>query len=409
MAKNENKGGALKALVIVLAAFILVPALTLVIVYYSNVNFQYTVNRFMSGAPGAIGGYFEKKPSKEENEQLKLQIARYYITLEEDRLVDKLLLIRSEDNKLFNDLVIVLNSLNPRKMRDVSESIRRVDLKGSTFDRILEEIELDQASGIDSLVNYYSSMKTSDAVEEILRTFNSGELTLDALPLVFDRLPLMVSAEYITHLDADLQNKVMFHLPPIKKQQIEKEIEGIRQRVVLSKETADIYNTKNTEELLQLIGNTEKHNLQELIHIYNNLTSEKGGQILSRIADEELVLNIIEGLVEQERLNLSVVGKSKNLATAIQVYKNYDAKVKEMVDIYQKLPIADLATLVDSMLSQNTVFQRIQLINEGDIVFTQEQLIIDLLRNLKPNTIANLLGQLRTPRAIELTQKYVSN
>ncbi|KAB3531384.1 hypothetical protein [Alkaliphilus serpentinus] len=409
MAKNEKKGGAFKAIAIILASFLLVPALTLVIVYYSNVNFQYTVNRFLSGAPGVIGNYFERIPTKEEQELLKRQIAENYITLEEDRLIDKLLLIRSEDNKLFNDLIIILNDLNSRKMTKVSEGIRRSDLKGSSLDRVLEEIDLDKEKEIIQLVDYYTAMKVSDTVMEISADLNNGELTLETLPQLFSKFSVDTAAKYIMYSEEELSNKILFNLPAPNKQEIEIEIERIMQSLQQSREMAEIYGIKTTEELLTLIGNTDKHKIQELVNIYGYLPSQKGGQVLSKVSDEELTLTIIEGLVELEKLGQTPKGKSKNLSTAIQVYKNYDLKIQELVEIYQKLPIENLATLVDQMLSTNSTYQINQLIDEDDIVFTQEQLIIDVLRQLKPTLIADLIEQLRTQRAIELTQKYVGN
>ena len=124
----------IKTLSIMLISFISLPLIIMTIMYFNNEGFKDSVNKFLSGLPGKTGGYFQSIPTKQDKEELKKKIAKYYITLDEDRIVDKLLIIKGEDEQLFNDLIILMGRENTGKMEKVKESLltpkfKRIHLK----------------------------------------------------------------------------------------------------------------------------------------------------------------------------------------------------------------------------------------------------------------------------------------
>src|SRR5690606_206212 len=91
-----------KILSIILIAFISLPLMTMTLMYFSNDGFRDNANKVLSGLPGRLGNYFGSAPTKEEREEIKKNIARYYIDLDQNRIVDKLLIIKGEDQQLYN-------------------------------------------------------------------------------------------------------------------------------------------------------------------------------------------------------------------------------------------------------------------------------------------------------------------
>ncbi len=410
ISEEMKKSGKIKPIIIILIAFLMVPILTVAIVYYANQDFRFKADKVLSSLlPGNIGSGFAKKPSKEEEQQLKVYIAKQYITYEEERLADKLQIIKAEDQQLYNDLIILLNRENSTKMSRVREILRRAELKDDSFQRILAELELDKENAADVLLKHYTSLKTSDAIKEIERTFASGELTLEMLPLVFSKLSVEQSATLIQYLDEDLQQKITFRLKPSRKMEVEKKIQGNKQRNLQLIEMAEVYKESLPEELVEELGTNNKFNKRDLALIYQNLPVDKAGRILANVKDQEFIVDLYEAINELEKLNDDTVGLSSNLAASTLVFQEYHTKLEELAIVYQRMPIKELTNIVEQMLRGNQVYQKHQLENGVEVTFTQEQLVVDVLRKLKPSLVANLLKELDTSRSVELSKKLMIN
>lgn len=407
---KERKPSIVKPVLIVVSAFLMVPLLTAAITYYSSQSFRYKANEFLSAVlPGRAGSYFASQPTKEEKEEINRLIAKHYINYDDDRLVDKLLLIKNEDTQLYNDMIILLNRENSTKMARVREVIRRNELNSNTLQRILEEIDIETQTTADELVRYYTSLKVSNAIGEIERTFQAGELTLEQLPQVFEKLPLDISAKYLTYLDHDLQQKIRFRLSNSTKNELDKRIEGIRLRTNQMIEIAQILENKQIDELLSEIGNNEQYTQEDLAIIYRNLSLKTGGSVLARVNDPEFINSLYESITELERLNRENNSFSKNLAATVQIYQKYNSNIDELAQVYQKMTVQELAAMADQMLKGNQVYQRHQLDDGQELIFTQEELLIDVFKQLKPTLVAKVMEQMDTARAVELSSKMMAN
>ncbi|WP_026476002.1 hypothetical protein [Alkaliphilus transvaalensis] len=410
ISEDAKKSGIIKPIIIILLAFLMVPTLTVAIAYYVDEGFKYKTNEVLSAhLPGRLGTQFAKQPTKEELQQLKLHIAKQYIKYEDDRLADKLQIIKAEDQQLYNDLVILLSRENSSKMSRVREIIRNAELKSDLLQRIIADLDLEQETVADELVSYYTSLLTSDAVNEIERSFDSGELTLELLPLIFNKLPVDQSALYLQYINDDLQQKIKFRLTPSKRTEIEKRIEGNKIKNQQLVELAEVYKESQLEELVEELGSNNKFNHRDLARIYQNLPVTKTGQVLARVEDQEFILRLYEAINELEKLNATTSGLTNKLAAAVQIYQSYEEKLEELALAYQRMPISELTTIVNQMLSGNPVYQRHNLGQGVEIVFTQEQLVVDILRRFRPNQVANLLESLDTSKAVDLSKKLVTN
>ncbi|KAB3535882.1 hypothetical protein F8154_05025 [Alkaliphilus pronyensis] len=408
MSQENNKNGALKAVAIVAVSFLLVPVVTAAIIYYANQDFRYKANEALTVLPGGVGEYFENMPTREEEELIKQQIAKYYITLEEDRLTDKLMLIKAEDEKLFQELVLLLTKENSTKMRNISEAIRLKDLEENSLKRMIEEIQQEEMENALLITDYLTSLKLSDGVLAFERSFNSGEITLEMIPIIFDAIPNEEGAKLLQYIDSEMQERIKFNLSATKKAELNKVIEGIHHRENQLKEATMIYEEKSIEELIAILGTTDQYNIQDLSIIYMNLSLDKGGKVLSRVQDNEMIFDLYENINEIEKLNGAEGNISTALAASVQAHKNYNSKINELVEIYQKMPTVELAKVVEQMLNSNQIYYRQQLTNEEELRFTNQQLVLDVLKEFKPTLTASLIENFSTQRAIELAQKIMT-
>lgn len=403
-----KKPSKLKALLVVSLAFLMVPLATFLITYYSNDGFRHAANEYLSSMPGGFGRFFADMPTKEEEEIIKRQIAKYYITFEEEKLVDKLLLIRGENQQLFNDLVPILNRENPVKMKMVSEAIRNNDLRNDLLQRIVEDMNNDKVARLDSMITYYTGLKQNEAVREIEKHYANGDVTKEEFTELFTKLDLQQTADLLYYIDPGIQQEILFNMSIDRRSELTKRMDAIELNFYNMKELAKIYENNSPAELFGELGNNDKYNNMNLALIYSDLSLKKAAEVLLQVSDKEFLL----GLYDSINLIEDLMGEEKNtavdLAAAVQMLQNYEANLQDLLSVYQKMSVEELAALVEQMLKSNKIYQS-QKFTEEEIVFTEEQLVLDILKRMAPAQVAKVLGQLSTPRSAELSNKLMQN
>ncbi|MDR5658267.1 hypothetical protein RH915_02060 [Serpentinicella sp. ANB-PHB4] len=404
MSKSQEKMSTGKIIIAFVISFLTLPIITSVILYFSNNNFQYAANDVLSVLPGNIGTYFESKPTRDEKESLKEVVVDHYISLDEDRLVDKLLAIKGEDIELYNDLLLRLNNKNPRKMNDVKETLRKIELEDQTLFRIANEIDSEQFQNLNDKANYISNLDTVDAIYEVENIFRNRALTVEELAQVIYKMPLDDAAEILSHTDTNIRQSIFDSLSLNITREIDNRIIALNNKRKALERSAQIYERKDIEEVKHELGSTNKYTTDELAVIYSNLTTKKGAKILSRVQDNDLVLELYDKINDYEQLNGVPSNKSVELAEAIHIYREYDRNLNELVTAYQRMGIGELTNLVEEMFTNDEVFITYIINDEERIVYTQQQLIIDALKNINPRILSNILDQLSAKQAAELSE-----
>ncbi len=409
--EEQKKTNIAVAVLLVLLIIVGVPLGALTITYFTSENFQYLTNEFMSDMPLGIGVHFDNLPTREEKEQIKLQIAKHYILMETDRIVDKLTIIKKEDHQLFNDLLLIMDAKNTRKMHEVNEILRARALEGNILQRTLQEIHNDEIVYIEEIIEHITSMSVSLSVKEIEKFLNLGKLNDEQLALMFRSLDIEVGAEYLVYLDDSITFKIMRSLPAAIRNDLEKTITALDEKHKNLQEIADIYAKGSIIEAANDLGDTEKYNINELAIIFLQMDVAKAAKILATTADNEFIFTLFEAIDEREALNSLLFYESKNfsinLAQAIEAFRNYETRLNELSRIYEKMESDEIAALMSQMLRNNIEFKEIVLSNGERISFTQEQLVIDILNNFNHTLVADILGELDTRAAVELSQRLI--
>ncbi len=403
-----KKNSKLKALLVIALAFLMVPLVTFLITYYSNENFRHASNKYLSVLPGGLGRHFSNIPTREEEYGIKREIAKYYITFDDERLVDKLMLIRNDNQQLFNDLIPLLNRENPVKMARVNEVIRNTDINSDVLQRIIEDMNSEKTARIDALIKHYSGLKQNEAVREIEKNYSEGEVTQLEFTELFSKLQPQQAANYLYYLNSEIRQDIMFNMAISKRTEVTRQMDAIELNEYNMKELAEIYESKKPQELFTEIGSNDKYNNQNLALIYQGLSLKKAAEVLALSTDKEFVLGLYDSIGLQEALVREESGLAVKLATAVQVMQSYETNLKELLLVYEKLSPQELAALIEQMLRSNQVYQRHQFDDE-EIVFTQEQLVMDVLKRMKPAQVANILAELSTTRSVELSNKLMRN
>lgn len=418
--EEKPKGGSVgKVLLVIFISFISVPLITVSILYFSNRDFKDGTNKFLSKQlPGKTGQYFETIPTVKDEQEMKKNIAKYYITLEEDRIVDKLLIIRGEtslltnkDRDLHEELLSLMYKENRVKAKNVEKKLNEI-LINSKFEkdpyiRILDEVEKQNNEKIENMQKYYTSLILVEAVQEIERTHASSEITIDELSIIFERLKPEQGAKYLFYLDSELEKQIRYKLSKDVLRNLEKKLEELENNQTKLLELVPIYENKSISESVAAIGNSNKYNMEQLAVIYKNLTLNKASKILSNVDDNDFMLTLFDEINHLEKLNKDRPSTSSTIMKGVTIYKEYNEKIDELVNIYQKTDLEELTKMIETMLKRNEVYKKHVLKASEEIVFTEEQLVIDVLSKLKPNMVANILDDLEERDRISLSKKIL--
>lgn len=409
--KEKKKTNVFIAILLILVIILGAPLAALTFTYFISEEFQYLTNEFMSEFPLGVGRYFANLPTREEKEKIKLQIAKHYVLMDIDRIVDKLTIIRKEDQQLFNDLLVIMNGMNSRKMQEVNEILRSRVLEGNILQRTLKEIHNEEIAYVDEIIKHITSLPISAAVAEIEKMVVGGKLTNEQLDLFFRTLDSQVAAKYLIYLDDKTTFNIMRNLPSTNRNEFEKIIASIDKKYKNLQEIADIYAKGSISEAVNDLTNIEKYNINELAVIFLQMGVKDAAEILVHAADNEFILSLVEAINEREILNSlrdeESKSFSKSLVPAIDAFRNYEIRLNELSQIYEEMEVAEVADLMSRMLRRNQIFKQVELPNGERVSFTEEQLVIDILNNFKHNLIASILGELDTREAVELSQKLI--
>ena len=409
--KEKKKTNVFMAILLILVIILGAPLAALTFTYFISEEFQYLTNEFMSEFPLGVGRYFANLPTREEKEKIKLQIAKHYVLMDIDRIVDKLTIIRKEDQQLFNDLLVIMNGMNSRKMQEVNEILRSRVLEGNILQRTLKEIHNEEIAYVDEIIKHITSLPISAAVAEIEKMVVGGKLTNEQLDLFFITLDSQVAAKYLIYLDDKTTFNIMRNLPSTNRNEFEKIIASIDKKHKNLQEIADIYAKGSISEAVNDLTNIEKYNINELAVIFLQMGVKDAAEILVHAADNEFILSLVEAINEREILNSlrdeESKSFSKSLVPAIDAFRNFEIRLNELSQIYEEMEVAEVADLMSRMLRRNQIFKQVELPNGERVSFTEEQLVIDILNNFKHNLIASILGELDTREAVELSQKLI--
>ncbi len=397
----------IKTLSIMLISFIALPLIIMGIMYFGNENFKDNANKILSGLPGSIGSYFQSIPTKNEREQLKKNIAKHYVDLDQSRIVDKLLIVKGEDEELFKDLLILMSKENPNKMKKVKEDLRLLNLKNDPINRILSEIDKDSEEKINSLQKYYTSLTLSKGVQEIERTYASNEISVDELVNLFQNLKPDQASKYLFYLDVELGRQIKYKLPSSSLRNIEKKLQELETKQQKLFGLALAYENKSLDEAIAELGNLKTYSIEELAFIFKELTIVKSSRILSKVDDNDFMLTLFDEINQLQELLKETPNISPAIIKGVGIYKDYDKKIMELASVYEKTSTDELAKMLETMLNKNEVYQKYSLNDTEDIVFNEAQLVIDVLNKLKANKVAEVIQRMSEKNRVLLSKKLL--
>lgn len=401
----KKKGGAVKTILLILVIFIIMPTLILGSIYYFSDPFKDKVNSFASNVPGPVGDYFNSLPTAGEvSDQIKT-IGDYMLSVDTQRAVDKMLVIKAEDEVIYNQVVKSMLRLNPNRTEVILEEIRRNTVKKDLIANTIDQIDTESNEDLTKKAEYINSISTSTAIDEMQKIISSSINGHKDLAKILAVMEPLKAAELMKFLSDDDYNKTMQYIETEKANLIKTEMIAEKSKTNELKHMAEIYATNDVEKLVDLIGNTNTYTIQELSVLYKELGPIKAGELLSKVEDDAFTFALINNIKESEILENGEDKITKDILNSLKIHKDFDDNIKELTDIYVKMSSDKVASLIKNLVRNSTEPKIYTLDNGENIIITDEDLALGVLNNFTQNKVSEILGLLDDNLATDLSKK----
>ena len=384
--------------------FIIIPLILLLFFYINNKTFKTKVDNFLSRLPGVAGEYFRNSPTDNERQMMKSELADYYLSLEPGVAADKLYIIKKEDDKLYQDIIKLMNSISSTKTAEIIENVREIELRRNLLVSIYDEIQLEKENFLMDEAGRFEGRDLFVVINEIEKRYARNQEFRDNLPHIISYMDEPSAVDILFYINDDIREEILNSLNSSKRTSLENKLLSKKAEQTKLEELAKLYDSKSTELVIEEIGNTEKYTIEELATIYRNLSVLKSAEILSSVEDEEFIQELltaikIEGQLLGEKNITEEIGKSMTFIT------EYNTKVDNLVSIYEKMQAPKIAKIAEKMMANDSTVTMLEINAEPVFKISDASIMMDVLSRMGNKTLANIMNSMNDRKASTLTQK----
>ncbi len=399
--KSSNKLGCL----IVLFILFVTPVLAVGTLYYFNKDFKLSVNGVMSQVPGPMGSYFEKFPTQSEEMDKIRVISDYMLSITEDRAVDKLLVLKGEDSKAYDEVIKDMIRINPNRTKNILEAIRGQSLSKDAVITTVQNIEEEKTADIKKQADYIASLPVSSAITEIQKVVSASINGYKDAAQIFENMSDEAAEKILYQLDETERNKIFSFLSEDKNFSIKQKHNEITRKETELTQIAGVYKSENPATLINTIGDTNAYTVDELAVIYKNLGPMKAGEVLAKSRNDAFVFQVIEKMKENELLKENVDNITPDVLKSLKIYREFDDNVSELVKVYSKMGTDKVADIIKNMMLNASPSKVYELDNGDMISISDEKLMLEILKSFPESKKADILSLLDKTLSSELTRK----
>ena len=399
--KSGGKGGCL----VVLLILFLTPLLALGTLYFFNKDFKLTVNGIMSNAPGPVGTYFEKFPTRaEELEQIRV-VSDYMLGLDESRAVDKLLILQKDDSRAYDDVIKDMLRINPNKTKNILEAIREATVNKDALANTVQGISSEQADDLKAQAAYISGLPLTAGVDEVNKIIEDSINGHKNAAAIFEYIDDNTAVNLLYQLDQVDRDKIYAALSDAKALSIKNAYSSLQRREEDLIQIAGVYSSEAADSLVNTIGDTSIYSLEDLAIIYKNLGAKKAGEVLAKSNNEAFVFDVVAKIKANELLDSGKDLLTPDILKSLKIYREFDDNVKELINVYSKMDTTKVVSIVKNMML-NASPSKVYELNNGDLItISDEDLILRILTSFPQDKIATILSSLDQTLSSELTRK----
>ncbi|KGG80754.1 hypothetical protein Y919_04370 [Caloranaerobacter azorensis H53214] len=408
MTKEKKSSNKIISIIIIIFLVLTIPIGVLATIYYKVDSFRMLVNNHLKDAPGFVGEYFNSYPTEEEIEAKKTFLIEYFNEIDINNAADKLYIIKKDDNKLYNDIIRLMNNKYPNKTVDIIKLVRERELRKDLLFSLYDEIQKEKQDSIKKEAERLQKMDNYLVLKEIKEKINGDTDEQDKIADVINNMDDKKVVEILYYLSDEEKNLILSKISLIDKDKmyllksylLEKEM-----KYEEFKDLAKIYAGKNSYDAFKILGNTERYSMSDLAKIYINLPLEKAADILKYSRDKEFVDELFYNIRREELLTGSKENITVKLSQIIDYIKEYEEKLNDLVLVYEKMDPRDVANIIEKLIINDKELTALKIDSINYYTVSDSKLAIDILRRLKKTTVSEILKNLNDRKATEITRK----
>lgn len=403
--EEEKKSKGLTGCLIVLLILLLTPLLVVGSLYFLNKDFQMNVNGLMSNVPGPVGDYFADFPTRaEELEQIRI-VSRYMVDLPEERAVDKLMVLNSEDSDAYNEVIKDMLRLNPNKTGRILDAIREATISKDALQDTVSQILVEEQESLKASASYIADLPLDAAIEEIENILDDSIEGHSDAASIFEHMDHQQAMRVLYQLDVADRNGIFSYLSDDNKEAIQKAYSDFTRRDSELEQIAGVYQSDDPMNLIESIGEGSSYSLEELAVIYKNIGPKKAGEVLAKSTDENFVFDLIAKIKSNEIMENGVDTLTPDILKSLKVYREFDDNVKELVNVYTRMANTTILPIIESMMI-NAAPSAVYELDNGDLIrISDEDFVIQLLKSFTEKKRSELLSLMDRTLSTELTRK----
>lgn len=379
---------------------------TFAILYYTNDNISTMTNNIFKKVP-IVGERFEQMPSLKEQEERKNKLARYYLTLDEDRAIDKLIIVEKEDAKLYEDIILRMKKYDLSSTNGLVKKIRDKKIKKDILQREIDSIEQEQTLYTEELSKNYKKLGLLGTIRGLEQNIIDLNLNFEDAAKIVEKFKPEYSAKVLYYMDPNISQSIKENLSQKYFKDIQNQTQLYKKYMYEMKTLADIYVNKKTEEASIQLQNKDTYSPQDLGTIFANMDYLKASNILCEFEDSDYLDSVLKEVKLFEQLNEeeSVKGVSEDINNTLKVLEVYKRDLKTLKLAYEKMNSKDLSDLVNEMTSSKPKYKTYKIDEEKSFMITEEDLMIEVLKQLKPKFLSEVISNLDNQKSAEISRK----
>lgn len=398
-----------KVRLILITLLIILPLSILTFLYFNNKSFNSKANNILSKLPGALGEYFYSSSDFDDvdSEYKKEYLANHFLSLDSNTAADKLYIIKGEDEKLYAEIIRIMNSNSPTKTSEIITIVRNREQSKNILSSIYDEVKDRNESKFLDEVNRLENQDLLSTINEITKRMEKDKEFRDNISEIFTVMDEEKAAEILYYLDEPLKDDILFSLEENIRATIETKLSDKKAEYLKLVDLASLYEAKPVETAVEEIGNTEIYTIDELGTIYRNLSILKSAEILSKVDDDDFIQELFNSIRKQEELNGDEKSITGEISKTIQFMSEYNKKIDDLVSVYEKMNPSKVAKIVEKMMDNDTTVTYLEIFSEPAYEITDSTIVIDVLSRMGNKTLSSIMNYISTDKASKLTQMLV--
>lgn len=382
----------------VIVVFFLVIAATIGILYLTN-------ERAKSIIDTQIKSYNAQKQLEEKakisGDTRISELAKYYTMMSVEDAGNKMLDIKKSDNKAYESLMSSMTVINPDKTSKIRNYINIAQSNSDIIKSEYEEMKKQNSSQSDELAKYYESLGIKGAVDAIKKELQSGK-NYDKVSSALSRMKAATVAKILNYTNPNYIEGIRNRFTKEFNESVERERQNYLEFLRKYTSLGALYEKTEEKMAAKELQDAKKFSNDQLAVIFSNMDYLSAAKILKNFEDESKVQAILTEIKNFEDYQMNFEGSfSTVVANSLKVLKKYDEDVDTLRKAYEKMQSADLAKIIDKLVSENPIYRSYKIDNTRIFSISERQMAIDAMKKMKAVLVGDVLAQLKNDNKVD--------